>query len=189
VRLSAFPNSGVHCASLQAPGLTRRQVAQKYPGCHARQMKRRTLWAIVVPVLACSLTVAAQEKGIWRAASSTAQSITGDVALSEDKLSINFSGFTMAQIRALEPAELSALFPSESAAGGSGNLYRLRIPADKRFLHKNTLCGSEDTQWMATYVVGHSLHLAFFSGPKMPVFTADAIANTTDLCGTFYYVR
>jgi hypothetical protein len=81
------------------------------------------------------------------------------------------------------------VFPSEGAAGGSGNLYRLRIPGDKRFLHKNTLCGSEDTQWMATYVVGHALHLAFFSGQKMPVFTTDAIANTTDLCGTFYYVR
>jgi hypothetical protein len=153
-------------------------------------MKRRILWAIVVPILACSLTVAAQEKGIWRAASSTAQSITGDVALSEDKLSINFSGFTIAQIRALEPGELSAVFAAEGGgAAGSGNLYRLRIPGDKRFLHKNTLCGSEDTQWMATYVAGHALHLAFFSGQKMPVFTPEAIANTTDLCGTFYYVR
>jgi hypothetical protein len=153
-------------------------------------MKRRTLWAIVISVLACSLTVAAQEKGIWRAASSTAQSITGDVALSEDKLSINFSGFTIAQIRALEPGELSAVFAAEGGgAGGSGNLYRLRIPGDKKFLHKNTLCGSEDTQWMVTYVAGHALHLAFFSGQKMPLFTADAIANTTDLCGTFYYVR
>jgi hypothetical protein len=152
-------------------------------------MKRRILWAIVLPVLACSLAAAAQEKGIWRAASSTAQSITGDVALSEDKLSINFSGFTIAQIRALEPAELSAVFAAEGAAGGSGNLYRLRIPGDKKFLHKNTLCGSEDTQWMVTYVAGHALHLAFFSGEKMPVFTPDAIANTTDVCGTFYYVR
>jgi hypothetical protein len=152
-------------------------------------MKRRIFWAIGVPVLACSLTVAAQERGIWRAASSTAQSITGDVALSEDKLSINFSGFTIAQIRALEPGELSAVFAAEGGAGGSGNLYRLRIPGDKKFLHKNTLCGSEDTQWMVTYVAGHSLHLAFFSGPKMPVFTPDAIANTTDLCGTFSYAR
>jgi hypothetical protein len=152
-------------------------------------MKRRILWVIGVPVLACSLTAAAQEKGIWRAASSTAESITGDVALSEDKLSINFSGFTIAQIRALEPGELSAVFEAEGGAGGSGSLYRLRIPGDKRFLHKNTLCGSEDTQWMATYVAGHALHLAFFSGPKMPVFTPDAIANTTDLCGTFSYVK
>jgi hypothetical protein len=152
-------------------------------------MKRRILWAIALPVVACSLTAGAQEKGIWRAASSTAQSITGDVALSEDKLSINFSGFTIAQIRALEPGELSSVFEADGGAGGSGNLYRLSIPGDKKFLHKNTLCGSEDTQWMATYVAGHSLHLAFFSGQKMPVFTRDAIANTTDLCGSFSYVR
>jgi hypothetical protein len=154
-------------------------------------MKRRILRAVAVTVLACSLTAGAQEKGIWRAASSTAQSITGDVALSEDKLSINFSGFTIAQIRSLEPGELGAVFQAEGGggAGGSGNLYRLSIPGDKKFLHKNTLCGSEDTQWMATYVAGHSLHLAFFSGQKMPVFTPDAIANTTDLCGTFSYVR
>jgi len=42
---------------------------------------------------------------------------------------------------------------------------------------------------MATYVSGNTLHLAFFSGPKMPVLTPDAIANTTDLCGTFLYGR
>jgi hypothetical protein len=154
-------------------------------------MTRRILWAVAVTMLACSLSAVAQERGIWRAASSTAQSITGDVALSEDKLSINFSGFTIAQIRALEPGELGAVFQAEGGGGavGSGNLYRLSIPGDKKFLHKNTLCGSEETQWMATYVAGHSLHLAFFSGQKMPVFTPDAIANTTDLCGTFSYVR
>jgi hypothetical protein len=42
---------------------------------------------------------------------------------------------------------------------------------------------------MAAYVAGRTLHLAFFSGQKMPVFTPDAIANSTDLCGTFSYVR
>jgi hypothetical protein len=51
------------------------------------------------------------------------------------------------------------------------------------------LCGGEDTQWMVTYVAGPSLHLAFFSGQKAPVLAPDAIANSTDLCGTFSYVR
>jgi hypothetical protein len=141
------------------------------------------------PVLACCLTAGAQEKGYWRAASSTAQSITGDVTVSGEKIAINFSSFTIAQIRALEPGELSAVFEAESGAGGSGNLYRLSVPAAKVFLHKNTLCGSEQTQWMATYVSGHELHLAFFSGQKIPVMTPEAIANTTDLCGTFLYAR
>jgi hypothetical protein len=42
---------------------------------------------------------------------------------------------------------------------------------------------------MATYVEGRSLKLAFFSGQKAPVFTLDAISNSTDLCGTYNYVR
>jgi hypothetical protein len=158
--------------------------------CHARRMKaRKLLWASMGLVLAGSLSCAAQEKGIWRAANTTAKSITGDVVLSTEKLAINFSNFPIAQIRALEPAEASAAFDAESGPGGSGNLYRLSIPAEKRFLHRNTLCGGEETQWMATYVVGHSLQVAFFSGPSMPVFTADALANATNLCGTFSYVR
>ncbi len=146
------------------------------------------LRAIVGSALACCLTTAAQEKGNWRAASSTAQSITGDVALSTDKLFINFSGFAIAQIRSLAPGEVNAVF-EDSGAGGGGNLYRLNIPAAKKFQHHNSLCGGEDTQWMAAYVAGQSLHLAFFSGQKAPVLTPDAIANSTDLCGTFSYIR
>ena len=151
--------------------------------------QRRLFCAVVGPVLACCLSAVAQEKGAWRAVSKTAQSITGDVALSDEKLAINFSTFVIAQIRRLEPAEMGAAFNADAAAGGSGNLYRLNVPATKKFLQKNTLCGNEDTQWMATYVVGKSLEIAFFSGPKMPVFTLDAMENSTDLCGTFSYVR
>jgi hypothetical protein len=153
-------------------------------------MKRdQILSAVVSFALVCCFAAAAQETGTWRAASSTANSITGDVALSADKVAINFSSFTMAQIRLLQPAEASAVFEAESSAGGRGSLYRLNIPGTKRFLHKNTLCGSEDIQWMATYVTGRTLHLAFFSGSKMPVFTPEAISNSTDLCGTFTYER
>ncbi len=124
---------------------------------------------------------------MWRAASKTAQSITGDVAFSESRMTINFTSFTIAQIRELTAAEIAAGF--DGAAGGSGNLYRLSIPADKRFLHKNTLCGSEETQWVATYVSGRNLQVEFFSGSSMPVFTPEAIATTTSLCGSYAYVR
>jgi hypothetical protein len=140
-------------------------------------------------VLVCCVSAVAQEKGNWRAANSTAQSITGDVMISDEKISINFSSFAIARIRGLEQSEVSAAFDADSGAGGSGSLYRLSVPASKRFMHRNTLCGTEDTQWMATYVAGRSLHLAFFSGQKVPVLTPDAVANSTDLCGTFSYVR
>jgi hypothetical protein len=130
----------------------------------------------------------AQDKGNWRAASNTAQSITGDIGISAYKLFINFTGFTMAEIRTLNQGEPSAVFEAENA-GGAGHLYRLSVPADKKFMHHNTLCGSEQTQWMVTYAEGTTLHVAFFSGQKPPVMTPEAISNTSDLCGTFLYVR
>jgi hypothetical protein len=153
-------------------------------------MKRQSFLCVLMgSVLACCISAAAQEQGYWRAANSAAQSITGDVTLSDEKIAINFSSFTIAQIRGLDQAEVSAAFDADNTAGMAGNLYRLSIPASKKFMHRNSLCGAEDTQWMATYVGGGALHLAFFSGQKMPVFTPDAIANSTDLCGIFTYVR
>jgi hypothetical protein len=153
-------------------------------------MRRQALVRkIAGAVLIFCMTAAAQDKGYWRASSSTAQSITGDVALSDEKISINLATFTIAQIRALKPEEISAVFNPDNIAGASGGLYRLSVPASKKFLKKNSLCGSDDTQWMVTYVSGRSLQIAFFSGQKPPVFAPDAIANSTDLCGTFSYMR
>jgi hypothetical protein len=153
-------------------------------------MKRETvLGAVAGLVLVCCMTAAAQDKGYWRATSSTAKSITGDVALSDEKISINLVSFTVARIRGLEKAEASALFDPDGTAAGSGGLYRLIVPGERKFLHKNSLCGSDDTQWMVTFVSGRSLQIAFFSGAKPPVFTPDALANSTDLCGKFSYVK
>ena len=171
------------------PEERRPQLLKRSFECHPQEMRNRWLCAIVGLVLACSMTAAAQEGGYWRAESSTTRSITGDVALSTEKISINYSGFVMARIRDLKPGEIIAAFDADSGAGGSGGLYRLSIPAAKKFLHRNTLCGDEDTQWMATYVAGPSLHLAFFSGQKEPVLTPDALANAVNLCGVFSYVR
>jgi len=110
-------------------------------------MKASTLLAVVASLgLVLSLSCFAQERGTWRAASSTARAITGDIVISDGKISINFLAFTIAQIRLLDPAETSAAFDADSNAGGTGNLYRLNIRAAQRFLHHNTLCGTEDTQ-------------------------------------------
>ena len=147
------------------------------------------LGAVASLMLVCSLRLEAQDKGYWRAVSSNANDITGDLSITNDKITINFSAFNIAQIRPLMPAESSAIFDADPGANGSGNLYRFSVPAQKRFLHHNTLCGSDDTQWIATYVQGRALHVAFFSGPDMPVFTPEALANSTDVCGTFSYSR
>ncbi|WP_254061689.1 hypothetical protein [Granulicella sp. L60] len=144
---------------------------------------------LAASLLLCTLTAAAQDKGNWRAVSTTARSITGDIGIAEEKVAINFATFTIARIRPLEKAEVSSIFDADSTAPGSASLYRLSIPGDKKFLHKNKLCGDEDTQWMVTYVTGHDLQMALFSGEKPPVFTHDAIANSTALCGTFSYTK
>jgi hypothetical protein len=153
-------------------------------------MKRFKLSCVLLTCsLCCSIPSVAQDAGYWRASSTTARHITGDVALSDEKISINFSTYWIAQIRALTPVELSAAFSADANASGSGNLYRLSIPSDKKMLHKNTLCGGEDTQWLATYSTGRTLQLAFFSTSQMPVLTTDALANNSNLCGVFGYTR
>ncbi len=139
--------------------------------------------------MASCLPGMAQEKGYWRAASSTAISITGDITISDAKVTINFASFPVAQIRKLEAAEVSAVFDADVNGGGSGNLYRLNISGARRFLRHNTLCGTEDVQWMVTYVVNKDLQVAFFSGSSQPVFQFDALRNSTSLCGTFTYAR
>lgn len=176
---------------------TRKPLLKTHFECHLREMmrgklKRKTLLGVfLAPVLACAMPASAQtqDRGYWRAADSAAQTFTGDVVLAGEKITINYSHFPMAQIRTLAPGELRAVFDVDNAAGGSGSLYRMSIPSEKKFLHHNTLCGGEDTQWMASYVTGNSLRLAFFSGGQMPVFTPEAMANATNLCGTFSYVR
>jgi hypothetical protein len=144
---------------------------------------------LAASTLLCCLSTQAQERGYWRAASSPARTITGDVTLADEKLTINFYNTTISRSRTLEAAEISAVFDTDSSAGGTGSLYRLNIPAAKKFQHHNSLCGSEDVHWMVAYTAGNSLQLAFFSGDKPPVFTFDAIANSTDKCGTFSYVK
>ena len=139
--------------------------------------------------LACTVVAVPQDQGPWRATSKTASAITGDIAIGSERLAINLNVFPIAQIRALTPAEIAALFGESGVTSGAGFLYKVNIPASQKFLHKNTLCGAEDTQWIATAVQDRSLHVALFSGAKMPQLTVESIINSTDVCGTFLYSR
>lgn len=145
-----------------------------------------------VLVLAFSIPVLAQnqDKGMWYSASSTTNSVTGDIVIKDGKITVNLRSYPLASIRALTPAELSAVFAADQNASPVGNLYRLFIPATTQFVHHNTLCGSDDTQWMATFVDGRSLQVAFFSGQKIPTLTFDAVTSgNANLCGTYTYSR
>jgi hypothetical protein len=149
---------------------------------------RAVLLATLVFALTSSVSLRAQESGPWRASSSNARAITGDIAFTPTKIAINFTAFTIAQIRSIKTDEVRALFNPDNPVGG-GNVFRVDIPADKKFLHHNTLCGSDDAQWIVTYAQGRDLQVAFFSGDKPPVLTFDAINNSPSLCGVFSYVR
>jgi hypothetical protein len=158
-------------------------------------MKHQTLRKPLATLLLLLFTLTiqaqngAQEHGYWRAASNTARSITGDITLGGERITLNFWTTPVSRARDLSGSELSAVFDTDSNAARTGSLYRLNIPAARKFLRKNSLCGAEDVQWMAAYAQGNSLQLAFFSGEKPPVFDFDAIRNSTDLCGTFTYVK
>ncbi|HEY5381316.1 MAG TPA: hypothetical protein VIJ65_03615 [Acidobacteriaceae bacterium] len=150
---------------------------------------KRLLNAALACTFLCALSSAAQEQGYWRAQSSNAKSITGDLNFSATKFTINFSTYTLAQIRTLQPADARALFNPDDPSAGAENLYRLSIPDTKRFLHHNTLCGGEETDWIITYIEGRDLQLAFFSGPSIPTLTPEAMADNPRLCGVFSYQR
>ena len=152
-------------------------------------MTRGLTIAAVLVCLLGSASLSAQDRGYWRAASNNANQTTGDIVISDSKLTINFLSYSLAPIRKLSQTEAGAAFDADVNVAGGGNMYRLSIPGDKRFLHKNTLCGSEETQWMATYLEGKTLKVAFFSDAKPPVFTLEALQNSTNLCGTFVYTR
>lgn len=132
----------------------------------------------------------AQDAGYWRASSDTAKSTTGDIGIGTLKVTINFALFTIAQIHPVDATQARAVFDVDAPEGAIvGNLYRLSIDPGKKFLHKNTICGNEETQYMVTAVVGRELHVAFFSGAAMPELKAEAILNSTNLCGTYVYTR
>jgi hypothetical protein len=152
-------------------------------------MNLKKHFAIFTLVLAGGVSVIAQDMGYWRAASTNARAITGDITFTETSVVFNFSPFTIAPIRKMKTSEVAAVFDADVNSGVQGNLYRLSIPSERRLLHKNTLCGTESVQWMATFVSGHNLQVALFSGLDEPLFTFDALANTSTKCAAFTYAR
>ena len=158
--------------------------------CHARRMKKwMFFWMALGLMPGMIATGSAQERGNWHATSRTAQSITGDVAFGNEKMILNLTSFPFAEIRSLNATEIMAMFDGAQASAGAGHLYRVSIAGERRFLRKNTLCGGEDVQWMATYSTGKHLEIAMFSSATPPVLSVEALNGSTNLCGTFSYAR
>jgi hypothetical protein len=139
--------------------------------------------------LSAGIAVLAQESGYWYPSSQSAADVTGPVELKANRITIEFVKIPMVQVRALTPDEALAVFDVESAVAGSGALYHLKVPAATTFVSKNTLCGHDDTGWMATWASGKVLKISFFSGEKAPVLNFVALNNSAERCGTYTYVR
>ena len=152
-------------------------------------MKLQRFIAILMLLFTGNLTLNAQEQGYWRAASTNARAITGDITIGETSIVINYVPFTIAPIRTLKTPEVAAIFDADVNSGVQGRLYRMSIPSERKFAHKNTLCGTESTQWMAVFVSGRNLQVALFSGLDEPAFTFDALNNSSTRCATFTYTR
>ena len=162
-------------------------------GCDAREMTgSMRVWAGLVLGLSCWQPMMGQDSGNWRPVSTTAKAITGPLLIANETLVVNFVKFPIAEIRSLTAEELLVIGIADTTGKDgamTGHLYRLSIPAEQKFMHKNTMCGGDETQWMTTAVQGKTMQLAFFSGATMPVLTAEAVGNSTSLCGTFTYVK
>jgi len=154
-------------------------------------MRIRFSLFVLAFALACAACAAAQqpEKGRWRPASTTAAGITGEISITGSKITIYFTSFLLSPARLLKPEEISAVFDEALDTAGNGQLYRVSIPGTTRFIKNNTLCGSQETQWMAVYVANGTLKIAFFSGDNAPLMTFETMQNSTDLCGTYSYVH
>lgn len=144
---------------------------------------------VAVTLATFALTLPAQEAGLWRATSTNAKAITGDLGFGENKLILNFLQFPVSQIRPLTTDELLSVFNPDNPAAAVGHLYKLQISGDQKFLHKNSLCGSDTVEWMATAIIGRELRIAMFSGSPVPALTLDSMNNGANLCGTYTYTR
>ena len=110
-------------------------------------MRIRFSLFVLAFALACAASASAQqpEKGRWRPASTTAASITGEIIITGSKINIYFTPFLISPARLLKPEEISAVFDEALDTAGNGQLYRVTIPASRRFLKNNSLCGLGQT--------------------------------------------
>ena len=143
--------------------------------------------------LMCTQGSAAQSSGLarkkWVAASTTAMSITGDIKISVNNLSMVGRDYPLTLIRDIDTEHLiDAGRIVDETKPADARIYRIKIPARVKLLNGNTLCGPKSANWMLTVTPNaHSLSLAFFSGDSEPNLAT--ASESTELCGTFGYFR
>ncbi|CAN7561413.1 hypothetical protein [Aminobacter aminovorans] len=123
------------------------------------------LVATTAPVLA--------EGDRYRAFSTTAESITGDISM--DDFSITFANG--------ESLKFAALLGDHFVVDGervNASVYSVEDPADPELENGNRLCGAGDVTYLASWSGGDGLTIvAVFTGDEPPESSADMCASYT----------
>jgi hypothetical protein len=149
--------------------------------------------AFVVACVAAGQTRAQSGAQKWTAMSNTAMSITGDIELSSNELTLAGKSYALVLVSNIAAPQLAAAGEIVAMAQPTtASLYKLSIPAGTKLVNGNTICGPNAANWLLTVIgtgppaqTDQMLSLAFFSGSGKPDLAS--AANSTSLCGTFSY--
>ncbi len=126
----------------------------------------------------------------WTAVSKTAMGVTGDLLVRPRSVAMAGHTIPLAFLHTLAGAPLqqaAALFPVPVNSRLRGALYKVSVPATTSFMRRNTLCGKQRTTFFVLLTDGSDLQLAMFAGRNEPNLSANAVANSTEFCGTYSY--
>jgi hypothetical protein len=132
----------------------------------------------------------------WFAVSTTAMGITGDIKFSMNALRINRHTYNLKLVHPLDERDLqnASLLMSYNQVplNQDAYLFKTTIPKNSPMLGSNTPCGTKNIEWVLAIITKGKqdyLDLAFFSGAALPDLSPPAINRSTELCGTYGYLR
>lgn len=124
-------------------------------------------------LLIAGATPAFAEGDVYKAYSTTAESITGDISM--DDFSITFANG--------ESLSFSALLGDHFVVDGervNASVYSVANPSDPELENGNKLCGSGDVSYLANWAGGEGLTIvAVFTGDEPPESSAEMCASYT----------
>ena len=132
---------------------------------------------------------------VWAATSQTAVSITGNIVVTPQAITISHKEFPLEFVRQVDKQHfkdvariIEPFMQHMFMQPLSARLYKTLISRDVQLLNGNTMCGPNAAKWMlAAYSEDH-LSLAFFSSAEEPNLDYKVVETSHDLCGTFTYI-
>ncbi len=126
--------------------------------------------------------------------SHTAMSITGDIRLSSDKLTMGGADYPLTLARTVDVqhfSDIGKIFFSMKPTWA--RLYKIKIPSTAKPIRGGSNICRKDAKWVLVVMESGpntknpELSLAFFSGDAEPNLAT--ATESTDLCGTFSYAH